>query len=289
MAAVAVGIFLATIDASIVNIALPVLGSVLCGCAHSIAMLISFRVLQAIGAAMTIAVSSAIITAAFPASERGKALGIGGLFVSVGIIAGPALGGIILGALSWHWIFFVNLPLGILGTILTLRFVPADRRPDVRCPGRRLPVPRAAVAAAGADHRADPRLCHRVRARLVWRLCGLPGSLPDCRGQEPAAHDRPAAVHQHPVQHQPHHGLSRVRIQRRHGPADALLSRGHAPLQPAHGRSAAGGHPGPTCPFATDSVIPAKPGIQTPRAWGLCPTRGHTPLRTPAGPLPPQG
>lgn len=151
MAAVAIGIFLATIDASIVNIALPVLehdlhtdfsivewvvlaylmtvttlmlsigrladmlgkkpiyaagmvvftaSSVLCGLSQNIVMLIAFRVLQATGAAMTMALANAIVTEAFPASERGKALGISGLFVSVGIIAGPTIGGLILGALS---------------------------------------------------------------------------------------------------------------------------------------------------------------------------------------------
>ena len=71
--------------------------SVLCGLSQHIAMLIAFRVVQAIGAAMIMALGNAIITEAFPASERGKALGIGGLFVSAGIIAGPTLGGLILG------------------------------------------------------------------------------------------------------------------------------------------------------------------------------------------------
>jgi len=105
-------------------------GSVLCGLAQHIAILIAFRVLQGVGAAMIMALSSAIITEAFPASERGKALGISGLCVSVGIIAGPTLGGLILGVLSWHWIFFVNLPLGIAGVVMTLRFVPTGRPVD---------------------------------------------------------------------------------------------------------------------------------------------------------------
>ena len=45
--------------------------------------------------------------------------------VSVGIVLGPVLGGLLIGALSWHWIFFVNLPIGIVGTWMVLRFVPA--------------------------------------------------------------------------------------------------------------------------------------------------------------------
>jgi EmrB/QacA subfamily drug resistance transporter len=179
MVAVAMGIFLATIDGSIVNIALPTLvrelntdfptvqwvvlaylltlatvmlsmgrlgdmlgkkpvytagfilftaGSVLCGLAPTVHWLIGFRVVQAIGASMTMALGMAIVTEAFPPHERGRALGISGTVVSIGVVVGPTVGGLILGAASWHWIFFVNLPVGIVGTLLVLRFVP-DFRP----------------------------------------------------------------------------------------------------------------------------------------------------------------
>jgi len=162
MAAVAMGVFLATIDGSIVNVALPTLtrafgaefavvqwvvlaylltvttlmlsvgrlgdmagkkpvyasgfviftlGSVLCGLSPGVYWLIGFRVLQAIGAAMMMALGMAIVTEAFPPAERGKALGISGSMVSIGIVVGPVLGGLLIGALSWHWIFFVNLAL----------------------------------------------------------------------------------------------------------------------------------------------------------------------------------
>jgi EmrB/QacA subfamily drug resistance transporter len=175
MAAVAMGVFLATIDGSIVNVALPTLvrafhtefavvqwvvlaylltvttlmlsmgrlgdmigkkpvyatgfviftfGSVLCGLAPTIYWLIGFRVLQAVGAAMMMALGTAIVTEAFPPSERGRALGIIGSLVSVGIVVGPVLGGILIGALSWRWIFFVNLPIGVIGGLMVSRFVP---------------------------------------------------------------------------------------------------------------------------------------------------------------------
>ncbi|MGC8880003.1 MAG: DHA2 family efflux MFS transporter permease subunit, partial [Anaerolineae bacterium] len=104
------------------------LGSLACGLSTSIYMLIAFRVLQAVGAAMVIALGPAIITEAFPPTERGRALGISGATVSVGIVLGPALGGILLHYLSWHWIFFVNLPVGIAGVLLVMRFVP-QRKP----------------------------------------------------------------------------------------------------------------------------------------------------------------
>jgi EmrB/QacA subfamily drug resistance transporter len=100
------------------------MGSALCGLAPTVYWLIGFRVIQAIGAAMIMGLGMAIITEAFPPSERGKALGIGGAIVSVGIVVGPTLGGVIIDALSWRWIFYVNLPIGIIGTLMALRFVP---------------------------------------------------------------------------------------------------------------------------------------------------------------------
>jgi EmrB/QacA subfamily drug resistance transporter len=101
-------------------------GSALCGLAPNVHMLIAFRVFQAIGAVMTMATGSAIITAAFPPAERGKALGVMGTMVSLGIIAGPTIGGLILQSLTWHWLFFVNLPIGLIGIFMVARFVPTD-------------------------------------------------------------------------------------------------------------------------------------------------------------------
>ncbi|MEJ2746637.1 MAG: MFS transporter [Anaerolineae bacterium] len=102
-------------------------GSVLCGLSPSVYWLIGFRVLQGIGGAMLLSLSMAIVTEAFPPQERGRALGINGTFVSVGIVAGPTLGGLILSVTTWHWIFLVNLPIGIIGTILSIRYIPAPQ------------------------------------------------------------------------------------------------------------------------------------------------------------------
>jgi len=101
------------------------LGSGLCGLAPSIHWLIGFRILQALGAAMIMALGMAIVTEAFPPTERGRALGISGTVVSVGIAIGPTLGGLIVQHLSWNWIFFVNLPIGLVGIWLVMRHVPA--------------------------------------------------------------------------------------------------------------------------------------------------------------------
>jgi EmrB/QacA subfamily drug resistance transporter len=173
--AIAMAIFLGTVDGSIVNVALPTLvdefdttfsvaqwvvlaylltqttltlmfgrlgdmigkkpiftsgfavftvGSVLAAISPTIEFLIAARVVQALGASMIFALGFAITTEAFPPSERGKALGINGTTVSLGIMAGPIIGGMILESADWRWIFLVNLPIGIVGTFTAIKFVP---------------------------------------------------------------------------------------------------------------------------------------------------------------------
>lgn len=106
------------------------IGSLLCGWAPSITWLIGFRALQGLGAAFTMALAMAIVTEAFPSDERGKAVGITGATVSFGYIAGPTLGGFLIDWLSWRWVFFINLPIGVLGTWLALRYVPESQPTD---------------------------------------------------------------------------------------------------------------------------------------------------------------
>ncbi len=101
--------------------------SVFAGLAPTIELLILARVFQAVGAAMIFALGFAITTEAFPPTERGKALGINGAMVSIGIIAGPVLGGLLIDVASWRLIFLVNLPVGIIGTFTAIRFVPNTR------------------------------------------------------------------------------------------------------------------------------------------------------------------
>jgi EmrB/QacA subfamily drug resistance transporter len=175
MLAIAMGVFLGTIDGSIVNVALPTLirdlhttfphaqwvvlsylltlatlvlgvgrlgdvvgkktiytagfgvftlGSVLAGLSPSIGWLIGFRVFQAVGASMVFALGFALVTEAFPPEERGRALGIQGAIVSAGIVLGPTLGGMLIDSFGWRSIFFVNLPVGIVGTWCAARFIP---------------------------------------------------------------------------------------------------------------------------------------------------------------------
>lgn len=103
------------------------LGSALCGFAPNIWFLIGTRVIQAVGGAMLMANSAAIITAIFPFQERGRALGLTGTVVALGSLTGPALGGILIGLASWRSIFYINLPIGIIGYLAALYILPADQ------------------------------------------------------------------------------------------------------------------------------------------------------------------
>jgi EmrB/QacA subfamily drug resistance transporter len=95
-----------------------VLGSALCGLAPNLPVLIAFRVVQGIGAALLSSNSVAIVVAAAGPAQRGRALGIQSAAQAVGLSAGPAIGGLILDALDWRWVFFINVPVGLAGTVL---------------------------------------------------------------------------------------------------------------------------------------------------------------------------
>ncbi len=95
-------------------------GTALCSVSGSIHQLIFFRVIQAAGGAMMVSNSAALITSAFPDRERGRGLGMMGGIVALGLTCGPPLGGFIIEELSWRWIFYLNIPIGIAGFLLAL-------------------------------------------------------------------------------------------------------------------------------------------------------------------------
>ncbi|GAC1654666.1 MAG: MFS transporter [Mycobacterium sp.] len=117
-----------------------ILGSALCGLAPDLTWLIVFRVLQAIGAAMLQANSVAIITAAVDRRRLGRAIGIQGAAQAIGLSIGPSVGGFLIDALDWRWVFFIAVPFGLLGTLIGW-----------------LVLPRTNHAAGHAAHRTHER------------------------------------------------------------------------------------------------------------------------------------
>jgi EmrB/QacA subfamily drug resistance transporter len=106
-----------------------VLGSLLCALAWNAAAIIGFRVLQGIGAALIAANSGAVISELYPPRERGRAYGINAFGWSLGSVLGVLLGGAIVTYVSWRWIFWINVPIGIAALLLALRVL---RRHDNR-------------------------------------------------------------------------------------------------------------------------------------------------------------
>ncbi len=104
------------------------IGSLFCGISGTITTLIISRIVQAVGAAMTMSCSQAIITNVFPANERGRALGLSGTTVALGTMIGPPLGGIMVGLFNWESIFLINVPIGVIAFILGVKLLPKDKK-----------------------------------------------------------------------------------------------------------------------------------------------------------------
>jgi EmrB/QacA subfamily drug resistance transporter len=102
-------------------------GSLFCGMATSASFIIAARVLQAVGAGLLQANSVALITQAFPASERGKAIGIQGAVQAIAMAVGPFVGGILISTIGWRAVFYINIPIGILGTLAALYILPPNQ------------------------------------------------------------------------------------------------------------------------------------------------------------------
>lgn len=104
------------------------IGSLLCGTSLNLTMLIISRIIQAIGAAAAMSTNQGIITEAFPENERGRALGMLGTGVALGTMVGPTLGGFIVSVSHWHYIFLINIPVGVLVYIAVSKVLTINKR-----------------------------------------------------------------------------------------------------------------------------------------------------------------
>ncbi len=100
------------------------LASVGCALSSSLDMLVIMRVLQGIGGAATLSIGPAILRSVFPNRLLGRILGLNALLIGTSTAIAPILGGTILSTLSWQWLFAINIPLGIIALLLTLRVIP---------------------------------------------------------------------------------------------------------------------------------------------------------------------
>ena len=197
LAAVSLGMFMALLDATIVNIAVPkimtdlnagvtkvswvlnaynlamaalfltagrladrlgqkrvfiaglllfTLFSLACGLSTNIQSLIGFRVGQAIGGAAMAPVSLAILLGVFPQRQHGLAVGVWGALGAIAAALGPSIGGVLVQYAQWHWIFFINIPIGIIALGMALWLVPERRRAEA---GASLDLPAVVLSAGG--------------------------------------------------------------------------------------------------------------------------------------------
>lgn len=116
--------------------------SLLCGLSQGIWMLIVFRAIQGFAVAMQMALGLAIVTSAFPPSERGKAIGIYATAIALGLMLGPVLGGVIAHFLSWRFVFIINVPIACISLFWGHRVIP----PGKRKPGQQLDFAGAILA-----------------------------------------------------------------------------------------------------------------------------------------------
>lgn len=125
-----------------IGIVVFLVGSALSGLSQNMTQLIAFRGIQGLGAGALFPVSLAVIGDLFTPAERGKYQGLFGAVFGISAIIGPLLGGFLTEHVSWHWIFYINLPVGILALAVIGRLLPNVRRPDA---SRNLDVLGAAV------------------------------------------------------------------------------------------------------------------------------------------------
>lgn len=108
----------------LVGLVLFTAASAWCGLSGDVGQLILARVFQGLGAAMMTPQTMAVITRIFPPDRRGQAMGLWGAVAGVATLVGPVLGGVLVDTLGWEWIFFVNIPVGIVAFVLAWRLVP---------------------------------------------------------------------------------------------------------------------------------------------------------------------
>ncbi len=165
-----------------IGIVLFLIGSALSGLSQTMWQLIAFRAVQGLGAGALFPISLAVIGDLFTPAERGKYQGLFGAVFGVAFLVGPFLGGYLTDNISWHWVFYVNVPVGV--DLALLHLAPAADREDggqpiqPRHPGRRDADPRHRADLGCPHPRRERRLVGAGRCRRLRRGHRVPGRLP---------------------------------------------------------------------------------------------------------------
>jgi EmrB/QacA subfamily drug resistance transporter len=120
------------------------LSSLWCGLTANVEQLIVARIVQGLGASLMTPQTMAVITRTFPADQRGRAMSLWGAVGGIATLVGPIMGGVLVDDLGWEWIFFVNVPVGVVALVLAARLVP-----DLPTHVHRFDVPGVLLSAAG--------------------------------------------------------------------------------------------------------------------------------------------
>jgi MFS family permease len=164
------------------------LASAACALAPSAPVLIACRGVQGLGAAIIMPLGLTLLTSAFPPERRGTVVGIWGGIAGLAVASGPLIGGAVTQGLDWHWIFWVNVPIGLAAAVGVAR--PEDPARRAR-PGPGLGRDRRADLGPGARHRGG--LCHPRHAGRAARR-GRPDRRPDRVGADHPGADDPAGI-----------------------------------------------------------------------------------------------
>ena len=122
------------------------LSSLACGLAGNIETLIAARAVQGIGGALLTPQTMSVINRVFPRDKRGAALGAWGAVAGISTLAGPLLGGVIMDIATWHWVFFINVPIGAICIVLVALWVPRFRPHNQRIDGLSVVISMLAMA-----------------------------------------------------------------------------------------------------------------------------------------------
>lgn len=116
----------------VVGMVLFTLSSLMCGLAPNMTMLIVWRAVQGFGAALLTPQTMSVINRIFSRERRGAALGVWGMVAGLAGLTGPLAGGVITGTIGWQWIFFINVPIGVVSVVAVLKYLPSFPRTERR-------------------------------------------------------------------------------------------------------------------------------------------------------------